>query len=109
MSSKSENGDHVVRISRKGQATIPKSLREKYGIEIPGRVRFREEDGELVVEPVPTPNERFGSLGEDYERGEVITHHREEQTAERQAEDTADQRDYQRYVDHDDRDETTDE
>ena len=40
----------VVRVSAKGQATIPKQLREKFGIETPGRVRFREsEAGEIVV------------------------------------------------------------
>lgn len=63
----------VVRVSSKGQATIPLPLREKFGIDSPGRVRFREnERGEIVVEPVPHPSETRGVFAsEKYERGEV--------------------------------------
>lgn len=64
MSSKTDAG-RVVRVSKKGQTTIPKSLREKFDIDAPGRVRFREtEDGEIVVEPVPHPSDLRGSLAE---------------------------------------------
>lgn len=42
----------VVRVTSKGQATIPKELREKYGIAAPGKVSVRELDGRIVVEPV---------------------------------------------------------
>ena len=34
----STNEPRVVRVSQKGQATIPKGLREKFGIETPGEV-----------------------------------------------------------------------
>jgi len=45
----------IVSLSRKGQATIPKELRDKHGIEPGGKVRIREnDDGEIVIEPVPT-------------------------------------------------------
>lgn len=65
MSSKTESG-RVVRVSKKGQTTIPKSLREKFDIDAPGRVRFREtDDGEIVVEPVPHPTDLRGSLAEE--------------------------------------------
>lgn len=72
MSSKTSSG-RVVRVSKKGQTTIPKSLREKFDIDAPGRVRFREtEDGEIVVEPVPHPSDLRGSLAdEDAESGAV--------------------------------------
>jgi AbrB family looped-hinge helix DNA binding protein len=45
----------IVSLSRKGQATIPKELRDKHGIEPGGTVRISEnEAGEIVIEPVPT-------------------------------------------------------
>lgn len=75
----------VVKVSAKGQATIPKQLREKFGIETPGRIRFREsEAGEIVVEPVPRPSELRGRLATDeYERGEIVAKLREFRDAER--------------------------
>lgn len=54
--------DDVVRVTSKGQATIPVELRRRFGIQAPGRVRFKEEDGKLVVEPVPSPGEMRGIL-----------------------------------------------
>jgi len=39
-------------VFRKGQATIPKELRERFGIETPGKVLVREEEGKIVVEPL---------------------------------------------------------
>lgn len=42
----------IVRVTSKGQATLPKELRDKLGIEAPGRVSVREEDGRIVIEPV---------------------------------------------------------
>lgn len=51
----------TVSVSSNGQATIPKKLREKLGIEAPGHVRFREtEEGLVVVEPVPSVEEMKG-------------------------------------------------
>jgi AbrB family looped-hinge helix DNA binding protein len=72
MSSKNDSGK-VVRISKKGQTTIPKALREKFDIDVPGRVRFREtEDGEIIVEPVPHPTDLRGSLADEKtETGEI--------------------------------------
>ena len=49
------NEGKIVNLSQKGQATIPKELREKHGIEPGSRVRIREnEQGEIVVEPLPS-------------------------------------------------------
>lgn len=57
----------VVRVTSKGQATIPIDLRRRFGIEAPGRVRFKEEDEKLVVEPVPSPADMRGILREEAE------------------------------------------
>jgi AbrB family looped-hinge helix DNA binding protein len=52
----------VVNLSQKGQATIPKQLREKHGIEPGSRVRIRENDnGEIVVEPLSSLQEFRGA------------------------------------------------
>jgi len=63
----------VVRVSQKGQATIPKPLREKFGIDTPGEV-FIYEDGErIIVEPVPSLAELGGiHADDDCDRGEMI-------------------------------------
>ncbi len=50
----------VVSVTKKGQATIPKRLREKYGIK--GKVLILEEEGRIVLKPIPTPIQDFGSL-----------------------------------------------
>ena len=52
--SSSTDGPTVVRVSQKGQATIPKDLRERFGIDAPGEVFIYEEGGRIVVEPVPS-------------------------------------------------------
>jgi len=56
----------TVAVTSKGQATIPKSYREKLRIETPGRVRFIEnEAGEVVIRPVKRPAELRGALADD--------------------------------------------
>jgi AbrB family looped-hinge helix DNA binding protein len=50
----------VVSVTKKGQATIPKRLRKKYGIK--DKVVFAEEECGLVLKPLPSPDEDFGSL-----------------------------------------------
>lgn len=88
MASKATDG-RVVRVSKKGQTTIPKALREKFDIDAPGRVRFREtEDGEIVVEPVPHPSDLRGSLADGKaEPGEVWEKLDEMRSQERRRED----------------------
>lgn len=57
----------VVSVTERGQATIPKDLREKYGIDAPGKVRVREnEDGEIVIEPVPSLSEMRGAASGEW-------------------------------------------
>ena len=67
----------VVRVSQKGQATIPKGLREKFGIEAPGEVFVYEDEGRIVVETVPSPEELHGILAEGRERGAATERLRE--------------------------------
>jgi AbrB family looped-hinge helix DNA binding protein len=88
MSSKNGSGK-VVRISKKGQTTIPKALREKFDIDAPGRVRFREtEDGEIIVEPVPHPTDLRGSLADEKtETGEIWDELDDMRADERERED----------------------
>ncbi len=68
----STNEPRVVRVSQKGQATIPKRLREKFGIETPGEVFVYEEQGRIIIEPVPSPDELHGIHAGEHEHGEVL-------------------------------------
>lgn len=76
----------VVRVSQKGQATIPKGLREKFGIEAPGEVFVYEDAGRIVIEPVPSPDELHGIHAEGHERGEAIERVRELKDEEKRRE-----------------------
>ena len=74
------NGGRIVSLSQKGQATIPKELREKHGIEPGSRVRIHENDqGEIVVEPLPSLQDFRGAATTE-ERGTAIL--REERKAD---------------------------
>jgi antitoxin PrlF len=50
----------VVSVTKKGQATIPKRLRKKYGIK--DKVLIEESEKGIILKPLPSPNEDFGSL-----------------------------------------------
>lgn len=73
MSSNTDEGE-IIRVSSKGQATIPKALRERFEIETPGKVRIREENGKIVVEPIPPVEVMKGVHSGRYEDGEVTEH-----------------------------------
>lgn len=50
----------VVTITKKGQATIPKSMRERHGI---GRKALAEDTEEgVLLKPLPSPSAERGSL-----------------------------------------------
>jgi AbrB family looped-hinge helix DNA binding protein len=76
----------VVRVSQKGQATIPKGLREKFGIETPGEVFVYEEQGRIIIEPVPSPDELHGIHAGEHEPGEVLQQVREMKDEEKRQE-----------------------
>lgn len=50
----------VVSVTKKGQATIPKKLRKKYGVK--GKVVIEETEEGIILKPLPSPDEDFGSL-----------------------------------------------
>ena len=77
----------VIQVSQKGQATIPKALREKLGIETPGEVFVYEEEGRIVIEPVPSVEELHGIHASEHEPGEVLDKVREHKDEERRRED----------------------
>jgi bifunctional DNA-binding transcriptional regulator/antitoxin component of YhaV-PrlF toxin-antitoxin module len=60
------NTHEVVRVTEKGQATIPSRFRALFGISAPGLVSFRVVRGKLVVEPLPTPREMKGFMKADF-------------------------------------------
>nr|WP_254922111.1 AbrB/MazE/SpoVT family DNA-binding domain-containing protein [Halorubrum sp. Ea8] len=64
-------------MSQKGQATIPKGLREKFGIETPGEVFVYEDQGRIIIEPVPSPDELHGIHAGEHEGGAVLERVRE--------------------------------
>jgi len=79
---KTSNG-RVVNLSQKGQATIPKELREKHGIEPGSRVRIREnENGEIVVEPLPSLQD-FRGAATTSDRGTGMLHEARDVDAQR--------------------------
>ena len=77
----------VVRVSQKGQATIPKRMREKFGIETPGEVFVYEEQGRIIIEPVPSPDELHGIHAGDHEHGAVLERVREMKDEEKRKEE----------------------
>jgi antitoxin PrlF len=50
----------VVSVTKKGQATIPKDLREKF--RVGDRVLVFETDEGILFKPLPRPEDEFGSL-----------------------------------------------
>jgi len=83
----STSNPKVVRVSQKGQATIPKGLREKFGIETPGEVFVYEERGRIIIEPVPSPDELHGIHAGEHERGDVLERVRDVKDREKRQEE----------------------
>ncbi|MDZ7747321.1 MAG: AbrB/MazE/SpoVT family DNA-binding domain-containing protein [Halobacteriales archaeon] len=88
----STNEPTVVRVSQKGQATIPKGLREKFGIETPSEVFVYEEQGRIIIEPVPSPEELHGIHAGEHEPGEILERVRELKEEDKRREDTRSER-----------------
>ena len=55
----------VVAVTRKGQVTIPKRLREKYGIK--DKVSVEECEQGIMLESLPSPENELGSLKSVFE------------------------------------------
>ena len=67
----------IIRVSQKGQVTIPQRLREKFGIDTPGEVLVYEDKGRIIVEPLPPAEELHGIHAGEYAPGEVLAKVRE--------------------------------
>ena len=74
----------VVSVTKKGQATIPKRLRKKYGIK--NKVIFEENECGIVLKPLPSPSDERGSLKEVF-KGKTARQLLEEARKEEFAED----------------------
>ncbi len=55
----------VVSVTKKGQATIPKDLREKF--KVGNKVLVVETDEGILFKPLPRPEDEFGSLRDLFE------------------------------------------
>ena len=77
----------IIRVSQKGQATIPQRLREKFGIDTPGEVLVYEDDGRIIVEPLPPAEDLHGIHAGEHETGEVLAKVREINDEEKQREE----------------------
>jgi len=53
----------IVKISSKGQITIPKEVREALGLKPGDRVEIRVEDDFAILEPLKKPSESMRGLG----------------------------------------------
>lgn len=53
--------DSIVKVTRKGQITIPANCRKKYKIREGLRVAFKDEGGKLIIEPI-TPIEELAGV-----------------------------------------------
>ncbi|MFB6162912.1 MAG: AbrB/MazE/SpoVT family DNA-binding domain-containing protein [Halococcoides sp.] len=91
MSSHTDEGE-VIRVSKKGQATIPKDLRDRFGIDTPGKVLIHEDNGKIVVDPLPSVEEMQGVHAGDYETGAVLDHLRAMRAADEDRERARDER-----------------
>lgn len=77
----------IIRVSQKGQATIPQRLREKFGIDTPGEVLIYEDEGRIIVEPLPPAEDLHGIHAGEHEPGEVLAKVREINDEEKQREE----------------------
>jgi AbrB family looped-hinge helix DNA binding protein len=82
----STQAKQIIQVSQKGEATIPKTLREKLGIDTPGEVFVYEEEGRIAIEPVPSVEELHGIHAGEHEPGEVLDKVREIKEEEKRRE-----------------------
>jgi antitoxin PrlF len=62
-----------VRITSKGQVTIPQAIREKYGLLPDTDVEFVVSGGRVTIVPVPSPDRDRGSKAVGRLRGAATT------------------------------------
>lgn len=64
------NGKSFSRLGPNGRVTIPKRIREVLGLRIGDRIRFVEDKGEVIIEPVKRSLRDFTGSVEPRERPE---------------------------------------
>jgi len=62
---------HVVKVTRRGQTTIPQELREKYGIKEGDDLMIEDIDGRLVIRRIPKLQDLAGADSDSGEAEEV--------------------------------------
>ena len=62
---------HVVKVTRRGQTTIPQELREKYGIKEGDDLMIEDIDGRLVIRRIPKLQDLAGTDSDSDEAEEV--------------------------------------
>lgn len=72
--SNTDADEQIVSVTERGQATIPKKIRERLGIHTPGRVKFVEDEktGEVLVRPVESIAEFRGVIESERSARELI-------------------------------------
>ena len=49
-------------LTQKGQATVPKAIRDHFGLKAKNKLYFSIEDNKIVAKPIPSIEEMFGSV-----------------------------------------------
>ena len=62
---------HVVKVTRRGQTTIPQELREKYGIKEGDDLMIEDIDGRIVIRRIPKLQDLAGADSDSGEAEEV--------------------------------------
>jgi AbrB family looped-hinge helix DNA binding protein len=63
---------HLMKITKKGQMTIPVKYRRKYNLREGVAVQFKETEAGLVIEPVPDIADAAGSMAKYGDVKEVL-------------------------------------
>ena len=89
MSADDANGEETTRVTRKGQVTIPKELREEYGLEEGDEVRWELTDDGIQVRKATRSAGRGMLLDEDVsdEKREQVAEEMEEEIREKRRTD----------------------
>ena len=67
-----DDASKIIRVTQRGQATIPKEWREQLGIDAPGEVVMIAVDDSIVVKPLRSLADLAGRHSGSFEDGEVL-------------------------------------
>lgn len=63
----------ITTMTQKGQVTVPSVIRTKYGMKAGTKVRFRLDNGTVIITPLPEFSSFRGSLKGGYDKQKVRT------------------------------------